>query len=71
MFTMFPMSFRSISGDTNAYKMQFSTIKQIFFEILTISRNIGYIIIKINMVIGTTVSNLVLEKNAHILSSLL
>ena len=36
----------ALSGflDTHASKVQFSTIKQIFFEIVTSSRNIRYII---------------------------
>ena len=49
--------------DTHASKMQFCRLKTDLLEILTSSRNIRYIITKIYMILGTSVSNLVIQKN--------
>ena len=41
--------YRVIVGDTHASKLQFSTIKRLYLEIVSCSRNIRYIITKIYM----------------------
>ena len=65
MYTLFtvynvhavPEEFSISLEDTHASKVPFSLIKHIFFETLTSSRNIRYIITKIYVIVGTIVSN--------------
>ena len=51
-----------LEDKTPASKVQFSTMKEIFFKILASSRSIRYIITKIYVIAATTVSNVWLEK---------